>query len=692
MNNINDVTLLPWHMIMLSIVLLSIVLILAISLGFNIYLFLSQKKNLEEQKSSRDADRQNSQAIESGKFSNIEKYLADQIEQTKSFLHDNPNKSNYTIDKKVIALRTAYLNIEKKALSKRISSKSYWVFIEARLIKLMMVFLPALFGNENHIKSLEKRISLLKERIETMGDGKITADKTKAVESLDKFLSSYKNNFDKKNLIDRFLQKMEGTIERAAHPEYREFYERSRGAKQFAQTRLDKLGSLADTLTSQKNNIHELESQVNSFKEKSDDNPENQEIRDQYERLKTELATAHKDNEGLTTYIDALRRRISDFERDATRCEDKMSLSIANSTESREEAKSLSEEMDKLSQGVSSAMDDDAEQLRNLLQRQRNSIASLDATIDKLRQDLKKKKEAEIQHESEINRLNQFIQDSDVCIKTLEVQLDEFFNQKHANLSGATSDTSDTSKDYQQLTQELNRIRAEMEEAIRQVELNTETLMFYTEALKADSIEDLSALVFQVLHDYGCDPSLEIFCNTKSVIISTSGTIKKHDQLLVNNMAINETNEGADGRSIRLKKTNIKGVIRSHDNTNTFKNNRESILNVIDATNRLVEKIGAVQDTKYKQKTLNLCQNKIKKLAFDVDGNLGSCFDKTKNTLDNNIYHLKDFAKTEGVPENKLKPFDDAREKIIKTMDENHEMRASMRKQFLGIINELNNV
>mgnify|MGYP003652111274 CR=1 FL=1 len=658
------------HLIILCLVLL------ALSVAANMYwvAFGNTKKENKNDQNEKTSDA-------------VDLYLTEQISETKKFLKGKPDESLPKLNNKVVALRTAYLNIEKKAYQNKPGSTLYWRILDDRLQKLLTVFLPQLFGREAQMKELENRINLLKERIKTISkDSPESKSNKKSITLLNDFLDHYRSSVQDQQTINKYLNKMERSVGRVEQPEYRQFFRQAKHAREYARESIGALDQLHTSLDDQLNNISNLENEVLRIKAESDEDPLNAEAQAKYERVKHELDIAKADNNKLTDYISKLKTRLLEYDKATSEREDKVSISIKSQDGNKQQVTALSDEIRDLGTEIASITDQEIGRLRDLLKRQRESITTMDSTIDEMQSALKNTKEKSEKKDSKIESLLANVRESEMCIQTLEEQIDELNNQ--LNIGNASADAVNED-DFDALNHELTRIKTELDEVSQENERNEEQLLFISEALEASSLEDLAAMLYQQLIDYHCEPSIEIHYQGKIVNISVTGKMEKQDRLVVKSMNINETNIDSSGRSIKFHMPHIFGIVRSSKDTAKFQARQKRILSILKATNLLIEKTGSMQLYKKHRKTLDMCQNTVKKVAYEVDKGFELHHNRTKDVITGSVGQLQDIARSAGLEQTKVDAFEDIQSEALKELEADATTRLKTRKQFLTLIQQL---
>lgn len=644
------------------------------SIAVNLYFLL--KKSAKDPKQEEDSD-------SSQRHNAIKSYLERQINETKMKLESDAQKRPVAaLDRKVIALRTAYLHVEKKAYDTGESTIEYWDVVNTRLLKLLQVFMPKLFSQDKQIHELEGRITLLKERIQAMGKDKKSVAQNRSVKSLAQLLKKYQEQTQNQQAMTQHFSKLEKVVDNFSRPDYRKFYKELQHAKAFSGSSSESVDSLHALLHSQRNSLTHLQEGLSKVEGHAKDT----ELAGEYEALQKKLLDEKRENERLTLYVEQLKRQIVDFDTANMNCEEKVSVIIKDDTQSVDGISSVTEEMHELSSEIADISEQEITRLRDMLNRQRKSIMALDDTIDAMRDKLRMSEGLSEQKDAMMQELRVNAEEAEMCAKTLERQVDEL--RRQANDAKQKDDDIVDEEDWDALYGELQKVKLDLSDSHR---TNTEKAMLLTyvnDALQADSLEDLAALLFHQLHEMHYEPSMEIRYQSKSVHISTAGKMKKQDRLMVENMKIDETNISAEGSSVKFRMLHILGIIRCANKDRKMDNKQpiKHVLELVQVTNQLIEKVGSTQLLKGQQKALNMCQNTIKKVAFDVDRSFGTQANRTKAVIESSAGQLQDLLKSSGIESAKIATIQND---ALMDLEADDAIRLKTRKQFLSLIHQL---
>ena len=669
----------PWFELDHFVTALSTLFILAVlfSIGLNCYWFVVRKNSAgnSEPPGSANQQQQGSNLI-------IE-FLQRQIAQTKAFLKTQPEPGLPKLNHKTIALRTAYLNIERRGLGYGESSNDYWDYLNRRLLKLLETFMPQLFGRDSQIQELENRVSLLKQRIQALAKHS-AASSENAIQTLDEFLAQHKKTVKDQPDISGYLEKMENSVLAFEDPEFRKLNRYSKEANHYAKTSIDILNKLQKELDVQAVNIQSLEK--NSELPNTEATSNNQELINEYDNLKRELATKREDNEKLQQRIAQLKKEISDYEQQALQCGQQSAKNLSSEEGKLAGTRDAVKEIHDLSMKIAEQTNQEINQLRSLLGRQNSSINNLDSRVAVL--NTSQGGETAEEKDKLIEKLRCNILNSELCINTLEKQVEELTSQLGDICAADASKPS--AKDMENLNQELHKFKTELEQAMSGKHVKESVLEYVNEALEASSLEDLAVMMYHHLGELGCDPAIEISYVDKTLCVSASGKLSTQDRLLVENMQINEIDAGEKDNALKFRMLHLRGVLRSSSGAmKAFKDNKKQLIEMVQATDKLIEKVGATQLFKNHKKQLELCQNTIKKVAFEVDQRFDYHAKRAKEVVGSSVGQLQDIAQGAGLAKNKIDAFAKVHHQSLKDLDIDKAMRVKTRESFLALIRTL---
>lgn len=665
----------------LGIIAIAIAIILSLSILANAALLYKlmriRKAYTEDMDDDHELPSINRQKMEPDEDQVI-KFIDEQLKETKGYLKEE-NLNGKDINTKVIALRTAYLNVEKSAYHKLHNNILYWKILNDRLLKILSVFLPKLFGSESKLTELENRTSLLRERVRLMNINKNT--ESNAERSTNALIKEIKQRVGEQDSMEEYLAKLERMVEAFENPSVRKFYKNVFEAEHYSQKSLHSFDKLYKNIDQNLSSIDKLEKQLLHSKN-SDQNEENKGEEAKKQRLiEQELERYKGDNERLRSHLDTLKSKILEYEGRVKEKSTSVKVSILEGN-GFEDIESDSDEIKRLGEEITDIEEKEIERLRDLITRQRKSITSLDTAIDDLREELKQEKESSKEKNEEISILNRNLKESGMCIETLEQQMQELQN----SLGKQQDEEIFTEDDLQELNKEVNRLREELKNSNYDRDTDAEIINYIEDALQAGSIEDMATLLYDQITRNESVPSIEVKYQSKKIVVSQSGKISPSDKIIFENMQLFEMNIDASGRSLKFNLPHIAGVLRATDKINTFRKNEKKLSSILKLSNLIIAKVGAQQSISSLMKDTEMYQNSIKKIAFEIDKGMTNQAKRSKDVIESCVGQIQDIAISSGLDKSKIKAFEDIKKDAFYRINSDEAFRLKARKQFLGLL------
>ncbi len=660
--------------------LISLSLLLLSSLIANLFFLIHEPKKTDNNDNSEQANM------------GIVEFLNDQTKETKELMNA---RGPITMDNRVVALRIAYLNIERKSLDKGVASKNYWQFLSERLEKLLKIFMPKLFDSQNHISVLENRIVLLKDRISKLAssqDGESARSLRDSGKVLDAFLGDCRKSLKMQDHIDGHLKKMEDVVENFEDPEGRKYLTESLRAKKYYKKSTDSLHSLYASLVRQRENLDRLKKNMESIDLALDDDVL---LDSNRKRISGEMVAleSHVDdsvdklkgeNERLKKHIDSLKGRLEKYGNKIDMFDNRQKAGIVNINEYGPD---LSFELRDLSDEVARVNQREIDRLREVVREQRHSIKSMEGGIERIEKEAEISKDKVAISESELVQLRQGMLDAESCIKMLEDEIEVLKGvdeDSPGELDGALSN-----EEMQSLNEALEKVRLELNESLKLSEAKEKILAFLEEAMKAGSLEDISFLLFETFQNYDVEPSFLVKYGRKSIDISANGKLTQQDRILIENMRVGEVNTGAYDTSIKFRFASIGGILRPAKRGINLKSCSMELVRMLKVCDRIIEKVGGFQANKVHKKDISICANQIKKVAYEVDKSYEQQFDRNKSLIKSSVGQVQDIGRSMGLEDNQLKGIKSIQDEAIKEINADDAFRLLMRKKFLSIIKQL---
>ena len=391
-------------------------LLLILSIGLNVVLYFGQSKKVNKPKSPLLDNKA------------IREFIQEQITETRNNLGKNRN-TPIKLDNKVVALRTAYLNVENKALDKVINSNQYWSIVNEGIIRLLKLFLPQVYGKEQQINELENRIELLAQRI-----GKLKANNSEestlesSIKSINSIIPTIKNNNKAQNIVSSYMQKMESAIEKYENSRDGNSEEENYEVGRRIRMSVDAIEKLKVSLMLQNKEAEVVKKRISKLiktheESENESEDDDEDLIDKLKDAEYKLKEFQNKNAFLEKIIDRLKSKLAkleDLEPVSKRDKPVFTISADNTEE-----KGSDEELDSLSDQVNEIAEREIARLRSLVKEQDESMSDMSSEMSSLKKKVNDSEKLEVFQEEAIGKLKKHVKESDSCIKVLEKEIVE---------------------------------------------------------------------------------------------------------------------------------------------------------------------------------------------------------------------------------------------------------------------------
>lgn len=599
----------------------------------------------------------------------IREFLELQHQETRT--HNRRLQKQVTLDKEVIYLRTAYMKIEGNAIAYKVDTDPYWSYINEQLKKVIKAAVPQLLHKDAEVKELQNKITLLKDKIRLIpgkdNDPKVNDKKERIVTMLENFSHQHVHSAGDRNRLKKQVHKIESLVQLFEDPEARRQYTAERRQKTYLKSSQKHLNKLQDNHLINENNIRTLENAL----EKT---PSTKGMEEELRRFKDE-------NGKLNLHVDQLKKELRAFqERMGNR--DTPSLFI----ETAKEKKTDAVDMFSLSDEILSSNEKEIDRLRDVISNQRRSIVDMEESLENL-QGLSQSES--VDHRSEIEKLQRCIQESEVCISMLEQELDEL-KKDLDTIRHNRDEAGITLTETSQLGEELNTIKADLEKALDKSQRGDAIIEFVREALQASSVEDISLLIYENIASLNYLPALIVKGADRFIEMAQQSTLSTRDKVLINNMQFNEVNPGRGGQ-LAFRFLNIAGLVRPALGEEIDSDDQTHIVEVVKIADRIIGHLVVNQKVKVSSKALENTVNTIKQTSYELDKMLEDSAKKTKKLVSNNFGQVQDIARAKGLGASHIASFSAIEQETLRQLEAENTVRLKLRKQFLTLLNQLEN-
>ncbi len=596
----------------------------------------------------------------------VKEYFEEQFYATKR--RSQPGQPGASLSKEVVALRTAYLKIERKALEQCTHEEQFWKLLNEHLMRLMKVLMPSASSRQNDVAQMEEKVNLMKQRISKLelksGDENALRFRDKALQSLDGFANRYRGANQEQQRIAGYVDKMAGVVNLFDAPERRRAYVVQKRNRSYLEKSEGHLDNLQHSARANADEIDQLQKHIQAS--------ENVDV------LERELANFKRENLELNNYVAELKTELLQFGVRLGEAEQHLSLSDIGQGGAASSLVEISEQM-------LEANEQEIDRLRSVINNQRSSISNMEDSLRSLESLYTDPDSPD--RKANVENLKRNIKESETCIRMLESEL-ETLKDDVQQLRNAAAEPHITETESQLLAEELKSVKKELDQVLDRSQQQLQLLDFVNEALSASSVEDVSLLIFGSVSALQCEPNLMIRTLDRTIELTSTGGLSTREKMLVNSMLPNEVNPNARGELL-LNLTHIAGVIKTLDGAPAASMDQQQIVQLLKTADRVVHNLIQVQRSRQTNKILSSCVNQVKHASYDLDKLLEGQTARNKVLVSQSIGQIQDLARARGVSASHIAAYQTVEQEALRQLSADASVRLKLRKRFLQLLNEI---
>jgi hypothetical protein len=575
-------------------------------------------------------------------------FLSEQFTKTKK-LQDAKFFHYQALNKRACTLRSAYLKIEEKCLDSQPNSKEYHIAINRRLTQLLHILDEDHQHQHPHEQQQELADTLHSgvDRLAVAGHSK--AEISHSIEALLREIKS--------GHIDEATRKRKSAKIMAMIQSYDNLEERVAMKKALLMSDYHR-----DSLTPSA----QLASIASYNSEKAGELSEHWQDHAQDEDLRSQLESFKSENNKLHMQLHLLRKA----------AQQNTSLNYPNP-----DADFNHSNLDDLSEQIIEFNEREIKKLKTTVRNQKMAILELEENLAKQHTPDNASVQASL---DTLAQLSQSLLEAETCIEMLESELQILREQLHkAPLQPPASDDSATLKAC------IDAVRQELQDTVKQASTQKTELDFIHEAILADSLEDLSLLIFQHYSDQGCDPFLLVQYKTRHLEMAASGSLSVKDKTVINAMMPNEVSLDKDLNQLYFRHQYIGGILRFLPDQTLSHARQESLVKMAKIADKFIEKLMANQVNRQFKKQLESCSNNAKQVAQAVDFGYEQHIQSCKQLVIEHFGRIQTLLRGKNASGAQISGLKQAEQDILDELTGNSSFRIKVRKEFLGLVKRI---
>lgn len=314
----------------------------------------------------------------------------------------------------------------------------------------------------------------------------------------------------------------------------------------------------------------------------------------------------------------------------------------------------------------------------------RNTIRSQKKIIFELQESLEKHSSITPQertdYSEQLTQLQRNLTQAETCIEMLEqelTQLRERFNKvKHLEESTAS----------ETLKAQLDAITAEIQPAATEASQQKNELEFIQEAIAADSLEDLSLLIYQYYLDQHCSPVLLISHKNRRLEMCASGSLNAKQKNSLAGLRANESTFDRSSGQLHFHYQYISGILNLPPNATSAQENALKIARIAD---RVIDKIMANHANRQLKKQIEAGSNIAKQLAREIENAYDQQINSCKTVVYDTFKNIQNLLQSKNATPTQIASVKQAEQDIVEELMANNSYRIKLRREFINLVKKI---
>lgn len=574
----------------------------------------------------------------------IKRLIDDQYRKTVNS-KDQKNHKNLTQD--VIKLRSAYLKIESKSLNYVVDSPEYWETINKQLGKLFNILTK--FKENKALSGILEKIELVRNEVINSTTGQTS--KEAVLKVLQKFRASCIENSDNPSKIAHYHDTLNNLLKKLDDAQFSHFSKTAGVHKRYKDKSMDSLGNM-------RRHVHDLES---GFEEGG--------------RIMKAVEKYNQNNREFESGI-------GKYEKDL----DEIKSAVNNATSgavlyvnSAPELKKSMDDFDDISEQIQKENDREIKRLKTLVKNQRLTIAELETAMHEVG------KHGDI----DIDQLKRSLQEAEICVDILEKELENLKSSAYvpANKNLAVADSSERVSDenIEILESTIDKLENEISEAKKGGKESQILVDFYRESYNAQTVEDVSFLLYQTLSDLDYSPRLLVFNQNRDIEITQAGKISEREKMLIRSMNINEINPNTQQKSMAFRFLNYGGWVQANSK-DTQPEQEKLVADLIKNADKIISQVKHLQTNRAHKNKLDQCTNNTKRVAHEIDELLQSHLNRTKESVRYSFGQIQEVSRARGMSASQVAGIKELEKDMLATLSSDEVIRLKTKQKLLKLL------
>lgn len=544
------------------------------------------------------------------------------------------------LNKKVLSLRHAYLKIESRMLeSHKYNSRDYYVGLATHLAQLLKI----IDGDPEHRAEIAHSLHQAAQSINLS-----ESDRAQIIECIEALLEQADKAQIDSHELHIIGKRVLYILNHADEPEHKK-----QSAKAYAiGTHQAKVRQQSDDL---KQLAHTNRIASTALREHAENDPNSTLLLEKIEAFEQE-------NHRLSLQVSMLQHELNGDKRSPYKDGNQRDETLA----------SLADQLIEFNE-------QEIRKLKNTVRSQKKIIFDLQETLEKHQniepQDL-------TFYTEQLAQLQLNLGQAETCIGMLEDEL--------ADLRNKLKDAKRLEEEARNeaLKAQLSAITEDIKPAATELHQQKSELEFIQEAINADSLEDLSLLLYQYYLDQHYSPVLMITHKSRRIEMGPSGSLNIKQKSSIKALMPNESTFERTSAQLYFNYQFIGGILTlpAH-NQNTSE--QDKALKMARIADRFIEKIMANHANRQLKKQIENGSNLAKQLARDTENSYDQQINSIKTVVFENFKNIHNLLHSKNATPTQMASIKQAEQDIIEELMANNSYRIKLRREFINLVKKI---
>ncbi|HNG58627.1 MAG TPA: hypothetical protein PKZ52_02300 [Cellvibrionaceae bacterium] len=542
------------------------------------------------------------------------------------------------LNKKALRMRHAYLKIESRMLeSHTYNSRDYYIGLVTHLTQLLKI----LDGDHEHQEEIANSLHQAAESIQLSA-----SERAEIIECIETLLQrAHSAQLDSAEL-HALGKRVLAILKQQDDPKQRQRTAKAYALSELQKKTLQQTDQLKHVAHTNRNHNQQLISRWEDTNNAA--------------QLLEKAREFEQENHRLSMQISLLQHELNSSRRSA----------FGQTQEDVQEAASLADQLIEFNE-------QEIRKLKNTIRSQKKIIFDLQESLEKHTSISPQERE---EYTEQLAQLQRNLAQAETCIEMLEqelAQLRERFNSVKHLEEAAQSEA---------LKAQLSAITEAIKPATTEASQQKNELAFIQEAIAADSLEDLSLLIYQYYLDQQHNPVLLITHKNRRIEMCGNGNFSPKQKNSLAGLRPNESTYDRSSGQLHFQYQYIGGILTLPPNSSAEQENALKIARIAD---RVIDKIMANHANRQLKKQIEAGSNIAKQLARDIENAYDQQINTCKTVIFDNFKNIQNLLQSKNATPTQIASVKQSEQDILEELMANNSYRIKLRREFINLVKKI---